>query len=114
MVILFVIATDPSGPPVNATPITLTSRSIALQWEPPFPEDRNGPITGYRINVSMVERGETFSITSVTPHLHLDMLLPYTTYVFTIAASTEVGYGPYSIAISIRTLEEGRAALDEY
>ena len=102
------ISTDPSGPPLNVTPITLTSHSIALQWEPPLPEDRNGPISGYRINVSVVETGEKLSLTSVTPHLYLDMLLPYTTYVFTIAATTEVGYGPYSVAISIRTLEEGR------
>ena len=36
------------------------------------------------------------------------MLLPYTEYAFTIAAHTEVGYGPSSTAISITTLEEGK------
>ena len=85
------------------------SRSIVLQWEPPLPEDRNGPITGYSINVSVIETGETLALASVTPLLHLYMLLPYTEYIFTIAAQTEVGFGPPSIAISIRTLEEGRA-----
>lgn len=59
--------------------------------------------------MSVIETGETFALTSVTPLLHLYMLLPYAEYIFTIAAHTEVGYGPPSIAISIRTLEEGRA-----
>ena len=38
---------------------------------------------------------------------HAYTLIPYTTYVFTITASIDVGYGPYSTAFVIRTLEEG-------
>lgn len=105
---MLLFTTDPSGPPLNATPTTVTSRSIVLQWEPPLPEDRNGPITSYSINVSVVDTGETLALTSITPLLYLDMLLPYTEYAFTIAAHTEVGYGPSSTAISITTLEEGK------
>ena len=101
------IITDPSGPPLNVSPTSLTSHSIALLWEPPLPEDRNGPISGYRINVSIVETGETLVLSSVTPRIHLNTLIPYTTYVFTITASTDVGYGPYSSTFVIRTLEEG-------
>jgi hypothetical protein len=59
--------------------------------------------------VSVVDTGETFALTSITPLLYVDMLLPYTEYAFTIAAHTEVGYGPSSTAISITTSEEGMA-----
>lgn len=58
--------------------------------------------------MSVVDTGETLALTSITPLLYLDMLLPYTEYAFTIAAHTEVGYGPSSTAISITTLEEGK------
>ena len=39
---------------------------------------------------------------------HLFFLTPFTTYEFTIAASTEVGLGPFSETISILTPEDGK------
>ncbi len=57
--------------------------------------------------MSVVDTGKSFALTSITPLLYIDMLLPYTEYEFAIAAHTEVGYAPSSTAISITTLEEG-------
>ena len=83
------------------------SRSIVLRWDPPLPEDRNGPITNYLIAVSVIETQEMFEINTTMTMFRLLGLTPYTTYEFTIAASTEVGLGPYSAAVSVQTPEDG-------
>ena len=83
-------------------------RSIALRWDPPLPEDRNGPITGYLVNVTVVETGEMFEINTTLTTFGLFFLTPFTTYEFTIAASTEVGLGPFSEVVSVLTPEDGK------
>lgn len=82
-------------------------RSIVLRWNPPLPEDRNGPITNYLVSVTVVETGQMFEINTTATTYQLFQLTPYTTYTFTIAASTEVGLGPYSTLISVQTPEDG-------
>ena len=88
-----------------ATPTS--PRSILLRWDPPLPENRNGPITYYLVDVVVMETQMTFEInTTVTTH-HLFQLTPFTTYSFTIAASTEVGLGPFTSPSSVQTPEDG-------
>ena len=82
-------------------------RSIVLRWNPPSPEDRNGPITNYIINVTSVETREMFDINTTLTTFRLEGLTPYTTYGFTIAASTEVGLGPFSSLFTVQTPEDG-------
>lgn len=43
-----------------------------------------------------------------TTHLELTDLTPHTSYVFTVAASTSVGIGPYSTGYNIITPEDGK------
>ena len=97
----------PSSPPLNFVASPSDSRSIVLRWDPPLPEDRNGPITNYLIAVSVIETQEVFEINTTMTMFRLLGLTPYTTYEFTIAASTEVGLGPYSAAVSVQTPEDG-------
>ncbi len=40
-------------------------------------------------------------------------LRPYRTYICTIAASTSVGLGPYSVSLTVNTLEDGKASTCE-
>ena len=105
-VLLFSVAA-PSSPPLNFLATPTDSRSITLRWDPPLPEHRNGPITSYLVNVTVIETGEMFEINTTLTTFRLFFLTPFTTYEFTIAASTEVGLGPFSETVSVLTPEDG-------
>ena len=100
--------TEPSGPPLSIEANTTDSCSVSLHWEPPLPSDRNGRIVNYLTNVTAVETGETFEVNTTYTTLSLFLLSPFTTYEFMVAASTEVGPGPFSQAISVLTPEDGK------
>ena len=72
------------------------SHSITLHWELPLPIDRNGQIVSYLINVTAIETGEMFEVSTTSTTLSLTLLTPFITYEFVIAASTDVGPGPFS------------------
>ncbi len=80
---------------------------MSLVWSALEPEDQNGPIVRYEINVTVSSTGSTFVLTSTTEYLDVTSLRPFTTYIFRIAAVTEVGIGPYSTILSITTLPAG-------
>ena len=69
--------------------------------------DHNGAITGYSVNVTNVENGITVLLFTSSTSLIVDSLEPFTVYAITIAAQTAVGAGPYSIALSEITMEDG-------
>ena len=79
-----------------------------LTWRAPTPEDRNGIIIGYKINVTVVASGTTFELTSTIESISVTSLRPYTSYVFRIAAVTVVGTGPFSTALSVTTRQAGK------
>ena len=106
----FSLSTAPSSPPLDFVATPTDPRSIVLRWDPPLPEDRNGPITNYIVNVTVVETREMFEINTTSTTFLLDGLTPYTTYRFTIAASTEVGLGPFSETLTVQTPEDGMAS----
>ena len=74
-------------------------------WEPP--EDPNGNIREYRVNVTEVETGRMFQVTTNTTSITIDSLHPYYTYNCTVVAVT-IGPGPFSTVITVRTAEDGR------
>jgi len=90
------------------------SRSVVLTWDPPPPEDQNGPIVGYVINVTVIETGEMFQLTSSTNTLSVASLKPFTHYVCIIAARTSVGLGPFSTTVTVMTPEDGKTLLISY
>ena len=98
----------PSGPVVNPSIGVVSSTSLLLRWEPPELEDQNGIITGYVINVTGLETGTTFELTSPGASLMVDGLRPFTTYICRIAAETSVGVGPYSTAVTAVTQQDGK------
>ncbi len=109
-VVLFsVLSLVPSGPVVNPTIEVISSTTLLLRWEPPELEDQNGVIIGYVVNVTAVETGMTFQLSSFSfdSSLTASGLRPFTTYICRIAARTDVGVGPYSIAVTAVTQQDG-------
>ena len=98
----------PSSPPLDFTATPTTSRSVYLTWSPPLPEDQNGVIVGYIINVMVLETGEQFQRISDANSLTLESLRPYTTYSCVIAAVNTAGVGQFSTAVMTRTPPDGR------
>ena len=73
-----------------------------------MPEEQNGIITGYFINVTLSERGELFQVFSEMSELTVESLRPYSTYSFVIKAQTNVGIGPFStVPVVASTFEDG-------
>ena len=73
--------------------------------------DRNGAITGYFVNVTNAENSITVQLFTSSVSLIVDSLEPFTLYAITIAAQTAVGAGPYSIALSQITMEDGKTII---
>ena len=102
------LCTAPSSSPGNFVAMPTDPRSVVLTWDPPPPEDRNGPIVGYVINVTVIATGEMFQLTSSTNTLSVASLKPFTRYVCIIAARTQVGLGPFSTTVTVMTPEDGK------
>ena len=95
----------PGSHPSNTTGTTLNSTHIYLMWEPP--EDPNGDIREYRVNVTEEETGRMFQFSTNTTSITIGSLHPYYTYNCTVVAVT-IGPGPFSTVITLRTAEDGR------
>ena len=105
--ITFFIAA-PSGFPQNFSVSVVTSRSLSLIWNPPPLEDQNGVIIHYRINITVLDSMEMFQLLSDNSSITVNSLIPYTTYMLTIAAETAVGEGPFSGAYTVMTATDGK------
>ena len=77
------------------------------EWEPPSPEDQNGLIVGYTINITDLETGERYQHLSTSTNITIGSLTPFTTYICIIAARTNIGIGPFSTVVTVQTLEDG-------
>ncbi len=106
----------PAGEPQNLSGIALNSSSIALTWDPPLPEGRNGIIIGYTVNITALETGARLQLFSPVPQLTVSVLDAFTTYICIIAGNTIIGRGPFTTELQVRTLPDGmhynRTALD--
>ena len=78
-----------------------------MSWEIPLPEDQNGIIIGYVINIGGVESEEMLQFFTIANNLTVTSLTPFTTHLCMVAANTSVGRGPFSTTILVRTSEEG-------
>ena len=77
-------------------------------WTPPPNDQHNGVLTGYVINVAILENNGSFSQISQNSSFTLDTLKPFRTYTFAIAAMTVVGVGPTGDLITIKTPPTGK------
>ena len=84
-----------------------TSRSALFTWDPPLPEEQNGDIINYIINLTEADSGASFQLFSTNTSLSVNTLLPFTSYNLLIAASTSVGSGPFSTLLTLQTPQDG-------
>ena len=95
----------PTGPPQNFTLFSNDSRSIILNWDLPIPQDVNGIIIDYTINISSSIGTNSFSVQSNLTTYTLTALRPFIAYTCFIAAHTSVGRGPFSTGVTLTTPE---------
>ena len=95
----------PSSAPQNLTVTALSPYSIFLHWSPPPPHSQNGVIREYRVNVTEVETGTEFNLTTTATSITVPFLHPYYTYECVISAYT-VATGPYA-EVTVMTPEDG-------
>ena len=103
---MFFFLSAPSSSPVMLTFNNITESRFSLVWQDPPPEDQNGIIRIYFINITEEQTGRHFQLTSSIPHILVEFLHPSYTYECTVAAST-VDIGPYSPPVILTTLESG-------
>lgn len=83
--------------------------SILLTWSPVAPEDRNGILIGYVIEVASNPAGlSTQATVSADTYTYtVTSLTPYTSYNCSVAGRTVNGSGPSNEILHIQTDEDG-------
>lgn len=103
---------EPSGPPQEVKCYSPSSTSVLVSWRPPPVELQNGIITQYTIQYTATDGEDTTTrqISSIPPESSqylLENLEKWTEYYVTVTAHTDVGAGPESLPLLIRTEEDG-------
>ncbi|NWX32886.1 PTPRD phosphatase, partial [Notiomystis cincta] len=101
----------PSAPPQDISCTSPSSTSILVSWKPPPLEKQNGIITAYSIKYvgidgEDVKPHEILGISSDSTQYLLEQLEKWTEYRISVTAHTDVGPGPESLAVLIRTDED--------
>ena len=97
-------STAPTGAPDGVSEVSVTANSITVQWGEVPCMDRNGEITGYRVNATlsgMVVATENVNDGSAREGT-VSGLTPSTDYLVLVTAVNSVGTGPFS-GITITT-----------
>ena len=90
------------GTPTNFSVTYINSTALVLRWQPPPPEQRNGVITRYVINITGLSeaRQEPYVIYTTKTNAVVGSLHPSYTYTCKVAAETNVGPGPFSTTVA--------------
>ena len=97
----------PSGPPLGISAIALGPRVIQISWNQPLPEEENGFIRSYTVNVTVTETGQHMQFTTNNTTITAEGLHPYFNYHISVAAVT-IAIGPYSEIYSLQTPQDGK------
>lgn len=103
----------PSAPPQEVECVSTSSTTIRVSWVPPPAQSRNGVITQYSIAYQAVEGDDnTKHVVDGIGREHssweIKDLEKWTEYKVWVRAHTDVGPGPESIPVHVRTDEDGR------
>lgn len=102
---------EPSAPPQDVKCTSLRSTAILVSWRPPPPETHNGALVGYSVRYRPLgsedpDPKEVNNIPPTTTQILLEALEKWTEYRVTAVAYTEVGPGPESSPVVVRTDED--------
>ena len=97
----------PTASPESLSHTEVLSTSVVLQWNPPPPNQQNGLIRHYIINISELETGQNSSLNTTSTEQFITGLHPFYTYAFSISAVT-VASGPYSEQYTVQTQQDGK------
>ena len=86
----------PNESPRNAAVTVLDSTRVECSWLPPLAEEVNGIVTGFIIRITGQDSDETIEVRTNATNIQVEDLHPFYSYVFTVAAVTEAGSGPFS------------------
>ena len=88
----------PSGAPVLLVPVIINSTAVILSWGEVNCTERNGAITGYSVQYSIVGaiHSTNVNVTGDVTSTVIDGLKEFTIYLVSVAAINGNGIGPYS------------------
>lgn len=112
------IQSEPVAPPQEVRCSSHSSTSVLVSWLAPPEDSLNGEITGYSITYfPLRDRGNGTANNSARVHVNsplseattylLQGLEKWTEYGITVSAVNKAGTGPPSLAVVIRTEEDG-------
>ena len=78
-----------------------------FEWVAPSAEDSNGIVIGYTVRVTGQDSNELIELQTNMTSIQVDNLHPFYSYVFTVAARTEAGVGPFSPVIHLQMPSAG-------
>ena len=102
----------PTGAPENLLYVNVTTSSFTLTWNAPPPEQQNGDVIGYVVNVTLHnsrsdERSQLNTVNVTARSFIATYLSQDTRYEASVAAMTRVGIGPSTAPILIKTMKLG-------
>ena len=106
-------STAPASPPANVTATTTSATSIMVAWGMVPLMEQNGAIITYEVmKIPLEDFGGTLeNDTTIVSGSELSMdltgLEEYVNYNISVRAYTNVGAGPYSVAVTVWTMEGG-------
>uniref|UniRef100_A0A8C4MZ28 Receptor-type tyrosine-protein phosphatase S n=1 Tax=Equus asinus asinus TaxID=83772 RepID=A0A8C4MZ28_EQUAS len=105
------LQSKPSAPPQDVKCVSTRSTAILVSWRPPPPDTHNGALVSYSVRYRPLgsedpQPKEVNGIPPTTTQILLEALDKWTTYRITTVAHTEVGPGPESSPVVIRTDED--------
>lgn len=103
----------PSAPPQEVHLVSLSSTSLKVSWVAPPAASRHGAIVRYTVSYQALagedtERHEVTGIGADATSYVLEGLEKWTEYQVWVRAHTDVGPGPESSPVKMRTKEDGR------
>ncbi|XP_065508462.1 receptor-type tyrosine-protein phosphatase S isoform X6 [Caloenas nicobarica] len=105
------LQSKPSAPPQDVKCVSTRSTAILVSWRPPPAESQNGVLAGYSVYYRALDSEDTElkevnDIPPTTSQILLESLEKWTEYRITVVAHTEVGPGPESSPVIVRTDED--------
>lgn len=103
----------PSAPPQEVHLVSLSSTSLKVSWVAPPAASRHGAIVRYTVSYQALagedtERHEVMGVGADATSYVLEGLEKWTEYQVWVRAHTDVGPGPESSPVKMRTREDGR------